>query len=106
MAIRPQDAATPLLREYAKANCRKLHLDPDLDIRVAGFHSSYRVAPDGQLLIDIVAQFEQCKPETSDEKRRSSTTRWDHSRNFGGRSRQVRDFKAVRIRRLNVDQAP
>jgi len=57
----------PLLREYAKANCKKLHLDPDVDIRVAGFHSSYRVAPDGQLLIDIVAQFEQCKPETSDE---------------------------------------
>lgn len=57
----------PLLHEYAKTNCKKLHLDPDLDIRVAGFHSSYRVAPDGQLLIDIVAQFEQCKPETSDE---------------------------------------
>ena len=56
----------PLLREYAQTNCRKLHLDPDIDIRVAGFHSSYRVAPDGQLLIDIVAQFEQCKSETSD----------------------------------------
>lgn len=57
----------PLLRQYAKANARKLHLDPKRTIEVAGFHSSYRVAPDGQLLIDIVAQFEQCMKETSDE---------------------------------------
>jgi hypothetical protein len=57
----------PLLRDYAKANTKKLHLDPDRDIAVAGFHSSYRVAPDGQLLIDIVAQFQQCEKETSDE---------------------------------------
>jgi hypothetical protein len=56
-----------LLRKYAKTNAKRLQLDPRLDIKVAGFHSSYRVAPDGQLLIDIVAQFEQCKKETSDE---------------------------------------
>jgi hypothetical protein len=62
-----RDRYAPLLSDYAKANTKKLHLDPDLDINVAGFHSSYRVAPDGQLLIDIVAQFEQCKAETSDE---------------------------------------
>ena len=57
----------PLLRKYAKTNARKLHLDPNKNIEIAGFHSSYRVAPDGQLLIDIVAQFEQCQEETSDE---------------------------------------
>lgn len=57
----------PLLRSYAKANARKLHLDPKQKVEVAGFHSSYRVAPDGQLLIDIVAQFEQCQKGTSDE---------------------------------------
>ena len=57
----------PLLQEYANTNAKKLQLDPNKDIEVAGFHSSYRVAPDGQLLIDIVAQFEQCDKETSDE---------------------------------------
>jgi hypothetical protein len=57
----------PLLHRYAKANARKLQLDPKQPIDVAGFHSSYRVAPDGQLLIDIVAQFEQCELKTSDE---------------------------------------
>ena len=57
----------PLLKEYADRNAKALHLDPNLEINVGGFHSSYRVAPDGQLLIDIVAQFEQCLEETSDE---------------------------------------
>lgn len=55
-----------LLAQYAKDNAKKLHLHPK-DIEVAGFHSSYRVAPDGQLLIDIVAQFQQCDKNTSDE---------------------------------------
>ena len=57
----------PLLRRYAKENAKQLHLDPDKQINVSGFHSSYRVAPDGQLLIDIVAQFEQVDETTSDD---------------------------------------
>jgi hypothetical protein len=57
---------TPLLLDYATDNAKKLHLDPNLKISVTGFHSSYRVAPDGQLLIDIVAQFEQCLENTKD----------------------------------------
>ncbi|HEY7167317.1 MAG TPA: hypothetical protein VIB79_22330 [Candidatus Binatia bacterium] len=56
-----------LLKRYARANARKLHLDPALPIDVAGFHSSFRVAPDGQLLVDIVAQFDQCDRSTTEE---------------------------------------
>jgi len=56
-----------LLSSYAKANASRLHLDVKLPIEVAGFHSSFRVAPDGQLLIDIVAQFAQCDESTKDE---------------------------------------
>ena len=55
------------LRTYAENNAKFLHLDPELDIEVAGFHSSFRIAPDGQLLIDIVAQFAQCDPESKDD---------------------------------------
>jgi hypothetical protein len=55
------------LRTYALRNAKPLHLDRRLPIEVAGFHSSFRVSPDGQLLIDIVAQFAQCDSDTSDE---------------------------------------
>jgi hypothetical protein len=54
----------PRLLKYAQDNAKKLHLDPKRAIAVTGFHSSYRVAPDGQLLIDIVAQFEQSIEDT------------------------------------------
>jgi hypothetical protein len=56
-----------LLSRYAKQNASRLHLDPKLPIEVAGFHSSFRVAPDGQLLIDIIAQFAQCDASTKEE---------------------------------------
>jgi hypothetical protein len=55
------------LRAYAIHNAARLHLDPKRPIEVAGFHSSFRIAPDGQLLIDIVAQFAQCDETTSGE---------------------------------------
>jgi hypothetical protein len=48
-----------MLGAYALRNASSLHLDRRLPIEVAGFHSSFRVAPDGQLLVDIVAQFAQ-----------------------------------------------
>lgn len=56
-----------LLQAYAKKNARGLHLDRKKPIDVTGFHSAFRVAPDGQLLIDIVAQFVQVDEETSDD---------------------------------------
>ena len=55
------------LRKYARQHARLLHLDPRREIEVRGFHSSYRISPDGQLLVDIVAQFAQTMAETSDE---------------------------------------
>ena len=55
------------LRKYARQNARALHLDRARDIEVRGFHSCYRISPDGQLLVDIVAQFAQTLEETSDE---------------------------------------
>ncbi len=53
-----------ILGRYAGKNARRLHLDPELPIHVSGFHSSFRVAPDGQLLIDIIAQFTQVDEST------------------------------------------
>jgi hypothetical protein len=47
------------LQDYAQANAKGLLLDPTLSIEVAGFHSVFRVSPDGQLLIELVAQFAQ-----------------------------------------------
>lgn len=43
----------------------KLSLDPNRKISVLGFHPVFRVAPRGQLLVEIVAQFAQ-KDETFD----------------------------------------
>lgn len=53
------DAMAIQLREYAKTNAVVLRLDPKQKIEVHGFHSVFRVAPDGRLLIELVAQFAQ-----------------------------------------------
>jgi hypothetical protein len=49
------------LRNYAtnKEVARKLHLDPARPIAVLGFHPVFRVAPRGQLLVEMVVQFAQ-----------------------------------------------
>lgn len=47
------------LYNYAKANAAALYLDPTKPIAVSGFHPVFRVAPNGQLLIELVAQFSQ-----------------------------------------------
>lgn len=52
----------PALTEYAERNAAKLGLDPDTakhKIKVQGFHSVFRVAPNGHLLVELVAQFTQ-----------------------------------------------
>ncbi len=49
----------PILQKWATDNRGALSLDPALKIEVAGFHPVYRVAPDGRLLIEFVAQFAQ-----------------------------------------------
>jgi hypothetical protein len=47
------------LHAYAQANARALGLDPGKRIQVRGFHPVFRVAPNGRLLIEVVAQFAQ-----------------------------------------------
>jgi hypothetical protein len=47
------------LHSYAAENAARLHLDPALPIEVQGFHSMFRVAADGQLRTELVAQFLQ-----------------------------------------------
>jgi hypothetical protein len=48
-----------VMREYAGQNAVKLHLDPARPIAVLGFHPVFRVAPRGQLLVEMVMQFAQ-----------------------------------------------
>lgn len=47
------------LHNYAAQNATRLSLDPERPIEVHGFHSVFRVAPDGRLLIELVVQFAQ-----------------------------------------------
>jgi hypothetical protein len=55
------------LHAYAKANATKLRLDPALPIEVSGFHLSFRVAPSGRLVVELVSQFAQ-KDKTRKEE--------------------------------------
>jgi hypothetical protein len=47
------------LHRWAEKNAKLLDLDPDRKISVQGFHSVFRVAPNGQLQVEVVAQFGQ-----------------------------------------------
>ena len=51
-------AMAKALHAYAKANVKPLGLNPD-KIQVRGFHTVFRVAPSGRLLIELVIQFTQ-----------------------------------------------
>jgi len=44
---------------YGRVNAAALGLDPQRSIAVLGFHPVFRVAPRGQLLVEMVAQFGQ-----------------------------------------------
>jgi hypothetical protein len=54
------------LHAWAKRNAAALDLDPDpkRKIKVEGFHSVFRVAPNGQLQVEVVAQFGQKEDTT------------------------------------------
>jgi hypothetical protein len=54
------------LHRYAVTYRRQLSLRDDLDIAVAGFHTSFRVAPSGQLLIEFIVQFAQTQKSDDD----------------------------------------
>ncbi|HSH83146.1 MAG TPA: hypothetical protein VLA19_31825 [Herpetosiphonaceae bacterium] len=55
------------LHNYAKTYAQALHLDPGLPIEVHGFHPVFRIAPDGRLLIELVAQFAQQDDQQNDD---------------------------------------
>jgi len=47
------------LGDWAKANETALGLQPGVPVQTGGFHTAFRVAPNGRLLIELVAQFVQ-----------------------------------------------
>ena len=53
------EAMAKALNGYASANATALGLDPQSKIQVRGFHTVFRVAPSGRLLIELVIQFAQ-----------------------------------------------
>ena len=84
--VTEEDEPEPLLRDIARelsywANNREypvvgavprnnreyLKLDSDLKIAVRGFHSVHRIAPSGELLMEMVAHFVQTKKNYEDE---------------------------------------
>jgi hypothetical protein len=57
-----------LLSKWARGHAAALHLDMRYDIALLGFHTVFRVAPDGQLMVELVAQFgQQDKSVANDE---------------------------------------
>ncbi|MGK2859696.1 MAG: hypothetical protein ACSLFQ_21065 [Thermoanaerobaculia bacterium] len=48
-----------LLVQWARANGSALRLDPRYPIQLLGFHTVFRVAPNGELVVELVAQFAQ-----------------------------------------------
>jgi hypothetical protein len=60
-------------REYigpdslARNNREYLKLDPDLKVAVRGFHPVHRIAPSGELLMEMVAHFVQTRKPADDE---------------------------------------
>ena len=56
------------LERFARENAAALQLDPDLKISVKGFHPSFHVDENGQLLVELVAQWAQT-PKSGDPRR-------------------------------------
>ncbi|MFC4821733.1 hypothetical protein [Dokdonella ginsengisoli] len=56
------------LHAWAVRNRNRLKLDPDPDLQIAlrGFHPVHRTAANGELLVEMVAQFVQTKKQSSD----------------------------------------
>jgi hypothetical protein len=52
---------------YARNNAASLLLDPSRKIEVQGFHPVFRIASDGRLLIELVAQFAQKDERQGDD---------------------------------------
>jgi hypothetical protein len=57
----------PQLWEYAAKNASALGLDPRIPVAIRGLHPVYRVARDGSILIEFVAQVVQTDHEKADK---------------------------------------
>ncbi len=56
-----------LLAGWARKNAEALCLDPGHTISLLGYHTVFRVAPNGQLMVELVAQFDQQDRATAEE---------------------------------------
>ena len=56
-----------LLGGWAGREAASLGLDPSLPVELLGFHTVFRVAPDGQLIVELVAQFEQIDRKSEED---------------------------------------
>jgi hypothetical protein len=61
-----ETTAAAILTTWANNNLDALSLVPGPTVSLHGFHPVYRVAPDGRLLIELVAQFVQQRMELKD----------------------------------------
>jgi hypothetical protein len=55
------------LTKWARANASRLALSSAHPISLGGFHTVFRFSPDGQLLVELVAQFNQIDEKTKDD---------------------------------------
>jgi hypothetical protein len=56
------------LHEWADKHRDILQLDRDLPVRVAGCHPVHRIAPSGELVVEMVAQFVQTRRDKRDDR--------------------------------------
>ena len=55
------------LKKWARAKSERLGLDTSHNIALDGFHTVFRFSPDGQLLVELVAQFTQLDEKTKND---------------------------------------
>jgi hypothetical protein len=63
-----ESGAYATVQGFAMAHRPMLQLDPNLDVEVQGLHPSFRVASNGRVRLDIVAQFVQERERTTEER--------------------------------------
>ena len=57
-----------MLNAWADKNRAALGLSRELEIETQGFHATYRVKPNGELVVEAVAQFAQMLETTGDPR--------------------------------------
>jgi hypothetical protein len=64
----PSEPPYAELSRFAKNHASSLRLDPRVPIEVKGFHPSFHVGENGQLLVELVAQWTQTYPKGDDRR--------------------------------------